>query len=899
MSKNEQFWKKTMDELDERFVDETAEEMYDRLGEVRELEEIRVDRPQEKKKSRGWIYGTAAAVVCVVGATAALRLLPSENAPNDGIEVTLPPTTTTTVLPIIETEPIEIPSNLPDPYEAGDVMLSNSDELEVFESVFWGSWRGVGETIRLDYNASTFGENCSSVSAFRSDDGYFLQVHNQNDDGVSRGEIYCIFKEKPDVMYVYKDIGSDDARAYTKIGNESYSDSAVLLQGGSLNYFGKTKLSSLLYIEGYTGLMPPYEQFIQTTLYDENDSVYRIVEQNLVLKNDITEEKPDEITIDATYQINGESQLADVTITLKREENGWIIASAVDGEGNTFKTDLLATNTEMINIEGLRVDYDTYTLSEQVSIVEDVFYGEWESYNGEQFTMTYIADNLYPEWTNIQYAVEKEDGWYLMEMGGGCGQLYFISKDEPETIYYYMDVTNEDIAKNAYYAVYKLKSRGSKEISTGLISTIGMDKLEDMYGVDIWTIAPDTLEFDGVGYTWVYSNMLLGYGNIYLDELPTENKLKFSRRYYEDGAFDNEYDEVYPEARYFTFTVEKIDGEWTITDTASFIPLDTSGSEYDVEYFHDRSGMYVAAATLLELNSHNETELYIWDGESYTDFDTGLINCKVTEIDGIIYALFLDDEHSLRLRAYNSGEKCGDKLIRERYIENGMFPTDFSIKVIGEYLLVYSNESGTADIAIYSKYLEYCGKTTADKVYELSENGFKLEIDGEQILYSTDEHDLAGRLWHLTRCAQSIFFDKFVSAPNCDMNDSYTDYDENGNEITWYRITEMPYVNYFMFHEYVQSIFTVGSYGEIEFSGDYEISNWLCYTRGGARGSNMDVSRIQYSIKNETENVAYIVYTVYGCDENYEPTDEIIETHEVMVQNTTDGWRLDELYSPY
>ncbi len=53
MSKNEQFWKKTMDELDGRFIDETADEMFKHLGERRELEEIHVDRPQEKKKSCG------------------------------------------------------------------------------------------------------------------------------------------------------------------------------------------------------------------------------------------------------------------------------------------------------------------------------------------------------------------------------------------------------------------------------------------------------------------------------------------------------------------------------------------------------------------------------------------------------------------------------------------------------------------------------------------------------------------------------------------------------------------------------------------------------------------------------------------------------------------------------
>lgn len=879
--------------LDEKYVDEAAEEMFDHLGEQRELEEIRVDRPTERKKSRGWIFGAAAAVVCVVGGTAALRLLPIWSSPNDGIEVTLPATTTTTAVPkettVVE---IEIPSNLPDPYEVGNVVNPNSKALETYESIFWGSWKGANETISLNYNDAAFGDESGDVSVRYWDEGYFLQIYNQRGDAIKH---YCIFKETPYLMYVYNDTETSEAQVYTRIDSESYSDSGVLLSSGSLNGFGKKKLATLMDFDENDGTQRLYN-VLQTNLYDENGSRYVILDQSVVLEKDVTLEQPEELKFTVTCQFCSGSLLTDLSLTLSREENGWIIALAEDESGNVYTTDSLATNTEFIDVEALRENTD---FSERVSVIENAFYGEWESNIGITLTMTYSDDDFNRGWVSINYAVEKEDGWYLIITSGGCGQLYYIPRDEPETIYYYADIEGTKIVKNEYYAVYNLKSRGSKEITTGAISTIGMDKLKDMYGVDIWSIASDTLEFDGVEYSWTQTNMLLGYGNVYLDELPTENKIRFSRRYFEGGAFDNEYDEVYPEARFFTFTVEKIDGEWVITDVASYAPLDVSESEYDVEYFHDRAGMYDAAATLLAIDSHDETNLYSWDGSGYNEYASGLINCKLAEVDGIIYALFLDSEHSLRLRAYNCGEPCGEKLIRENYIENGMFANDFSIKVVGEYLLIYSNESGIADIAVYSKYLDACGKTTADKVYELTDSGFRMELDGEEIVYTTDEHDLDGRLWHLTRCAQSIFFDKFICAPNCDMSDSVTEYDENGNEVIWYRITDMPYVDYFMFHEYTRSIFTVGSYGEIEFSGDYELFNWLCYTRGGARGSNINVSGVSYSIKDKTENTAVIVYTVYGCDENYEPTDEIIETHEVAVQNTTDGWRLTELYSPY
>ncbi len=607
--------------------------------------------------------------------------MPNVGARNDGVEITLSPTSTTTVLPPIETTPIEIPNDLPEPYDSEMSVLPSDEVLEIFESLFWGGWRGGDGTIWLNYNESEI-FNADTYVSFRSwDEGYYLQVSGQSSDELTH---FCIYNEKPDIMYVYKTSEIDNARVYTKLGSDSYSNSMVLLQSGNLNGFGKKKLDSFMEYNENDGAWQLH-QITSTVLYDENDAAYTILDQNLVLENDITEEKPDEITITAPCQVSGGSQLVNVTLTLKREKNGWIIASAVDREGNVFKTDLLATNTELIDVEVLReVNYDIYNVSARVPIIEDVFYGEWESYNGEKFMMTYTEDHLNLVWSHINYAVEKEEGWYLMETSGSCGQLYFISKDELEKIYYYMDVEGLTIPKNSYAVVYKLKSRGNKEISTGVISTIGMDKLEYRYGVDIWTIAPDTLEFNGENYDCGNASMLVGYGNVYLNDLPTEDKIVFSRRYSKAGAYNSEFDEIRPVMRYFTFTVEKIDGEWAITDTASFVPLGTSGSEYDVEYFNDRDGMYIAAARLLEMDSHNETELYRWDGNTYTDFDTGLINCQVEEIDGIIYALFLDDEHSLRLRAYNNGEICGEKLIRERYIENGMFPFDFSIKVVGE-----------------------------------------------------------------------------------------------------------------------------------------------------------------------------------------------------------------------
>ena len=106
--KNEELLNYAIDNIDPKYIDETAEALYSRTGKERRLIEIKVTRsPAPKKKSHKWAVGIAASVAVVAGIGAIAAVLPKTewgrpSAASQGIEITLP----TTEKPLIETEPV-------------------------------------------------------------------------------------------------------------------------------------------------------------------------------------------------------------------------------------------------------------------------------------------------------------------------------------------------------------------------------------------------------------------------------------------------------------------------------------------------------------------------------------------------------------------------------------------------------------------------------------------------------------------------------------------------------------------------------------------------------------------------------------------------------------------------
>ena len=107
--KNEELLNYAMDNIHQKYIDETAEALYSKTGKEQRLYEIKVTRsPAPKKKSYKWTVGIAASVAVVAGIGTIAAVLPKAewgvrpSAGSDGIEITLP----VTEKPVIETEPL-------------------------------------------------------------------------------------------------------------------------------------------------------------------------------------------------------------------------------------------------------------------------------------------------------------------------------------------------------------------------------------------------------------------------------------------------------------------------------------------------------------------------------------------------------------------------------------------------------------------------------------------------------------------------------------------------------------------------------------------------------------------------------------------------------------------------
>lgn len=906
MSRNERFWRETMDKLDEKYVNETSEELFEHLGEEHELVEIHVERPEKKKKSVGAWIGAAAALVVIGGTAVALRMtnvLPAK--PNEGIEITLPSETTSTTAVSAAPETTEM--TLPVPEGGNPPSMQNFDGIEIYENIFWGSWSNSAETIRFTYKEDPLPEEAVAAAVTKQEEGYFLQVYGQGDYGwdVSIG-VYYIPADETNKMYFYEDEESTTAQVYTRVWQETRPDNGLIVEKGALNFIGQQKLAREMCFEGSDGFYH-LRRIYETPLYNADGERLDIIYGKVRLGENITSKKLNEFTLTVNCKYSDSDIYEQITLSLSRGEKSWKIASASDAAGNIYKTDLMAGSTELIDLSVM--DGDGIASKEALSLFEKTFYGIWES-DFDTLSLTYTEDNQFPGYTFITWFTEREDGWYLNEFTSGTGTLYFIAREEPEKMYRYEDFTGvNDVAKNEYYCVYTLRSRGSTEIPQGVISLLGMNKIFVEYGVDIWDIMPKNIQYNGKEYEYDgAASWYWGYGETYINEPVTDSKVVFSHRYCE--VTDNVDELNKPNMKYFTFAAEKVNDEWEaweITDT--YITLEVS-ENYSVQYFNDTDGKYYALETLIAMSSHDLSILYHWDGYSYTAVSENLINCRAAEIDGVLYLLYYDKANkALRLRENRMyvGKNMYTEVIVSETAE--VYPNSYSIRTVGDYVIVEYAEADadTMRVSLFSKYLDFCGKTTESYVNEISDSGFKMIINGEEVTYTTDENDLAGRLWHLNRSSEMFYMNTVVGSPTIDFKDSFTkELPDSDITMTYYRVVKPPFDNYQSLSIALNEIFTENARYYIDVAMFQEGTNFETknnsngiYSADGARGADISVGDVTCRIKEQTDTQAVLEYTVYGVDENFNASDEVIETYEVTAENDGSGWRLNEMRWPY
>lgn len=230
---------------------------------------------------------------------------------------------------------------------------------------------------------------------------------------------------------------------------------------------------------------------------------------------------------------------------------------------------------------------------EQFEILENVFYGEWESdriSNDKFFTYR----NCYFDFAGACSPVcfmEIDKGYVLPYICGGVLECFFIKKDNPSVMYNpHYDFIIGGITIDENTAKYHKKSYSySKEISEGKLSSLGQMKLNSIIGGNFEECLNSTLDEKPIftdidGTEWVYGLGMLGTPDQerYLVSY-SEDKVELGIRHFKKPEYDAYMDmelDVEPEEQYFVLVFEKTDGAWQFKNIREYLEeINFLGSE--------------------------------------------------------------------------------------------------------------------------------------------------------------------------------------------------------------------------------------------------------------------------------------------------------------------------------
>ena len=217
---------------------------------------------------------------------------------------------------------------------------------------------------------------------------------------------------------------------------------------------------------------------------------------------------------------------------------------------------------------------------EQFEILENVFYGEWESdriSNDKFFTYR----NCYFDFAGACSPVcfmEINKGYVLPYIHGGVLECFFIKKDNLSVMYNpHYDFIIGGITIDENTTEYHKESYScSKEILEGKLSSLGQMKLNSIIGGNFEeclnsTLSDNPIFTDADGIEWVYS---LGSMGTPVEErylvLYSEDKVELGIRHFKKSEYDAYIDGDYsiePEERYFVLAFDKTDDVWQYKST--------------------------------------------------------------------------------------------------------------------------------------------------------------------------------------------------------------------------------------------------------------------------------------------------------------------------------------------
>ncbi len=538
---------------------------------------------------------------------------------------------------------------------------SNTSPFNIFEIVrgetkipesdpFFGKWdRAYGHWMP----DNVFFEN-EGVECYETDD-FWCNISSDNN---AEGIVYVIMKDNPDYMYRYPHIIGADYRLcnYDRVFKRADITEKPNVQYVTFDNFSvklsyttglKTTLRKLEAVRGADTLASldihyelstkfstgPYWDMREHELKDGKIISLRVQEdgqdERLVFyhctSNAINEIKLYDVdgneTIAASY--GASSSVNDNVLMINNYTESMPLRFEVDFENNTatqfYGYSLEADTSEMPDLTS--AEYDT-------KIIEKVFYGQWEldfessddvnpgsyRYHYDPLIFSYIGRCVdYPSTSLINAVYEDEKGWYAIGKNGGGDQLCYVSKAEPDILYYYQYKKER---KNEFDKVYK---RSGKEAvietitAPSQLTAMGVRKLAETTGFNIFN-PPETVSYDKAK-KWVLGDVYReGIGEIYLTHL-SENKISYCRRAWPEGEepeiYPYEYAIIIPNHDifvYLTFTAEKVDGEWKVTSVSEKYARELYELVYELK--QNDTNVYDAVINLI-LSNYRSDEF--WD----------------------------------------------------------------------------------------------------------------------------------------------------------------------------------------------------------------------------------------------------------------------------------------------
>lgn len=590
---NRKFWDEALDEIDEKLASRAAERLTGSGGiktndDIPDINGPAVEVKTSGRRSRAPLFagiGAAAAAAVAIGIGLNLR---SDKPPVADSGETAEAVQTEETAEIIDTS-----------------LFTWQDDPELYREYFYGRWqavdysyeKGVYPELQLSF-ATDLGDimHDDNAGLYKDENGCYLHISGADTN------LYYVADNDRDTLISHT-AGETTETVYKRSGD--VDDSCPSSNGLGMKWFTDN-------------LGMPSDIFDRLSFTDRSGTEWKRDSYTDGLNMRVYDQS--NISMPFCHEVRSESGLLTDICTryfyVTIDDNGGISAVAESSftEENSGKT------FDLSQIIGDDFDYSVYKL---------YFSGLWESDNDPYFSKLKLAYNtnemggsLFPSWNSFFCCTETREGFWLMGMSGGCGQLLFIPADDPDTMYYYMDV-GEVIMLDSPDAVYRRSGFCDYDDFQliGELNTIGNWLFnEKMEAVPEESFLPayrralhNFTDENGVEWTTkdvpggITTEGVLGY-NCILEF--TDDRFVFVKQFMRTDSWDDYF--AQGEFRPFVLTVEKTDGVWNNTTREYDIrfdwnPLDLppDSSEQDYYYHPFIYGWERVDRTELDVNGMN------------------------------------------------------------------------------------------------------------------------------------------------------------------------------------------------------------------------------------------------------------------------------------------------------